>query len=61
MRYAFRFFLGRNETLGDAQSLQDAHRAYRRSQGSMKELVISLVSSDSFIYRSMEPRKDSSQ
>jgi hypothetical protein len=52
VRYVFRFFLGRNETLGDARSLQDAHRAYRQSQGSMKALVISLVSSDSFIYRS---------
>ncbi len=61
VRYVFRFFLGRNETLGDARSLQDAHRVYRQSQGSMKELVISLVSSDSFIYRSRVPRKDSSQ
>ena len=61
VRYVFRFFLGRNETLGDSRSLQDAHRAYRQSQGSMKELVISLVSSDSFIYRSRVPRKDSSQ
>ena len=61
VRYVFRFFLGRNETLGDARSLQDAHRAYRQSQGSMKELVISLVSSDSFIYRSRVPRKDSAQ
>ena len=59
VRYVFRFFLGRNETLGDARSLQDAHRAYRQSQGNMKELVISLVSSDSFIYRSRVPRKDS--
>ena len=61
VRYVFRFFLGRNETLGDARSLQDAHRVYRQSQGSMKELVTSLVSSDSFIYRSRVPRKDSSQ
>ena len=61
VRYVFRFFLGRNETLGDARSLQDAHRAYRQSQGSMKELVISLVSSDSFIYRSRVPREDSAQ
>jgi hypothetical protein len=61
VRYVFRFFLGRNETLGDARSLQDAHQAYRQSQGSMKELVISLVSSDSFIYRSRVHRKDSAQ
>jgi len=58
VRYVFRFFLGRNETLGDARSLQDAHRAYRQSQGSMKALVISLVSSDSFMYRSLRASKE---
>ena len=51
VRYVFRFFLGRNETLGDAKTLQDAHRAYVESDGSMQALVISLLSSDSFIYR----------
>ena len=51
VRYVFRFFLGRNETLGDAKSLQDAHKAYRRSDGSMEALVLSLLSSDSFLYR----------
>jgi len=51
VRHVFRFFLGRNETLGDAKTLQDAYRAYVDSNGSMKHLVISLMSSDSFIYR----------
>ena len=51
VRHVFRFFLGRNETLGDAKTLQDAYRAYVDSNGSMKSLVISLLSSDSFIYR----------
>ena len=51
VRYVFRFFHGRNETLGDAKTLQDAHRAYVESDGSMQALVISLLSSDSFIYR----------
>lgn len=50
-RYLFRFFLGRNETLGDAKTLQEAHKAYVESDGSMKALVVSLLSSDSFIYR----------
>ena len=50
-RYVFRFFLGRNETLGDAKTLQEAHKAYVESDGSMKALVVSLLSSDSFIYR----------
>ena len=51
VRYAFRFFLGRNETLRDAKTLRDAHDAYVKSQGSMKALVTSLLSSDSFLYR----------
>ena len=50
-RYVFRFFLGRNETLGDAKTLQEAHKAYVEGDGSMKALVVSLLSSDSFIYR----------
>ncbi|MEC9004225.1 MAG: DUF1588 domain-containing protein [Planctomycetota bacterium] len=51
VRYVFRFFLGRNETLGDAKTLQDAHQAYVTSEGSMKALVTSLLTSDSFLYR----------
>ena len=43
--------MGRNETLGDAKSLQDAHKAYVDGNGSMKALVVSLLSSDSFVYR----------
>jgi hypothetical protein len=51
VRYAFRFFLGRNETVRDARTLQEASEAYTASGGSMKELVVSLLSSDSFLYR----------
>ncbi len=51
VRYVFRFFLGRNETLGDAKTLQEAHKAYVDTAGSMKALVVSLLSSDSFLYR----------
>ncbi|QDU92685.1 hypothetical protein Pla8534_04330 [Lignipirellula cremea] len=51
VRHAFRYFLGRNETLRDAQTLQEASRAYSQSGGSMKALVVSLLSSDSFLYR----------
>ncbi|MCA9207688.1 MAG: DUF1588 domain-containing protein, partial [Planctomycetales bacterium] len=36
VRHAFRFWMGRNETLNDAPVLQAAHRAYRDSGGSMK-------------------------
>ena len=55
VRYAFRYFLGRNETVRDAQTLQAANRDYQESGGSMKALVVSLLCSDSFLYRSPVP------
>jgi len=51
IRHVFRYFLGRNETLGDALTLQNAHRIYKAKNGSYKELIISLLTSDSFLYR----------
>jgi len=54
VRHAFRFWMGRNETLHDAPVLQDAHRAYRDNGGSMKALITSLVTSDAFLYRTVE-------
>ena len=55
IRHVFRYFMGRNETLGDANTLQDAHRIYRESNGSFNELVVSLLSSDSFLLRQAKP------
>lgn len=54
VRHAFRFWMGRNETLHDAPVLKAAHRAYRENGGSMKALIASLVSSDAFLYRTVE-------
>ncbi len=54
VRHAFRFWMGRNETLNDAPVLQAAHRAYRDSGGSMKALITSLLTSDAFLYRKTE-------
>ena len=51
IRHAFRFFLGRNETLSDSRTLIDAEKAYVDSNGSFDELIVSLLTSDSFIYR----------
>jgi hypothetical protein len=51
IRHAFRFYLGRNETLSDAQTLIDAERAYLTSDGSFKAVIVSLLASDSFLYR----------
>ena len=51
IRHAFRYFLGRNETLSDSKALMDADMAYLKSNGSFDEVIISLLTSDSFIYR----------
>ena len=53
IRHVFRFFLGRNETPGDAFSLQEAEKAYVESGGSFKALLVSLFSSESFLYRTI--------
>lgn len=51
IRHAFRYFLGRNETLSDSRTLMDADKAYLDSNGSFDEVIVSLLTSDSFIYR----------
>lgn len=51
IRHAFRYFLGRNETLSDSKTLINADRAYIESGGSFDEVIVSLLTSDSFIYR----------
>ena len=51
VRHAFRYFLGRNEMLSDSQTLIAADAAYVESGGSFKALVLSLLTSDSFLYR----------
>ena len=51
IRHVFRYFMGRNETLADSKTLISADRAYLESGGSFKALLISLLSSDSFLYR----------
>ena len=51
IRHAFRFYMGRNEMLSDSQTLIDADRAYLESSGSFKAIVVSFLTSDSFMYR----------
>jgi len=51
IRHAFRYFMGRNETLSDSKTLIDADQAYLQSGGSFDAVIISLLTSDSFIYR----------
>ncbi|MBT4274482.1 MAG: DUF1588 domain-containing protein, partial [Verrucomicrobia bacterium] len=54
VRHAFRFWMGRNETMHDAPILKAAHKAYRDNGGSMNALITSLLTSDAFIYRKVE-------
>jgi hypothetical protein len=51
IRHAFRYWMGRNETLDDSPTLMADDEAYLESGGSMRALVASLLSSDSFLYR----------
>ena len=54
VRHAFRYWMGRNENLNDAPVLREAHRAYRDNKGSMKAMLVSLLTSDAFLYRQVE-------
>jgi hypothetical protein len=51
VRHAFRYWMGRDETRDDAATLQAAYRAYRESDGSLRALLASLLTSDAFLYR----------
>lgn len=51
VRHAFRYWMGREENLGDARTLRAADEAYVKSGGSMNALIVSLLSSESFLYR----------
>jgi hypothetical protein len=54
IRYAFRYFMGRNEFLSDSKTLINADQAYVKSGGSFDAVIVSLLTSDSFIYRKAE-------
>ena len=51
VRHVFRYWMGRNEMLSDSQTLIAMDRAYVENEGSFKELLVSLLTSDSFLYR----------
>jgi hypothetical protein len=51
IRHAFRYFMGRNEQLSDSKTLMDADEAYVKSGGSFDAVIVSLLTSDSFMYR----------
>lgn len=51
VRHVFRFWMGRNELLSDSKTLIAMDQAYVSSGGSFNELLVSLLTSDSFLYR----------
>lgn len=53
IRFVFRYFMGRNETVGDAATLQEADNIYVKSGGSFKALVVSLLTSEAFLCRAV--------
>ncbi len=55
IRHVFRYWMGRNETLRDSPTLIAMDRAYLESGGSFKELLVTLLTSDSFLYRKDPP------
>jgi hypothetical protein len=60
IRHAFRFFMGRNERLSDSKTLMDADEAYVKSGGSFDAVIVSLLTSDSFMYRKSDAPDDAS-
>ena len=51
LRHMFRFWMGRNELLSDSQTLIAMEKAYVENEGSFKEALVALLTSDSFLYR----------
>jgi len=51
VRHAFRYWMARNERLSDAPVLIAADNAYATHDGSFNELLVSLLTSDAFLYR----------
>lgn len=51
IRHVFRFWMGRNEMLSDSKTLMAMDKTYVESQGSFRELLVCLLTSDSFLYR----------
>jgi len=54
IRHAFRYWMGRNETLSDSKTLIAADKAYVESGGKFSEVIVSLLTSDSFLYRKQQ-------
>ena len=58
VRQVFRFFMGRPEAYEDACTLEQMHQTYRAHDGSFEELLVALLTSDTFLYpRDLPPEE----
>ena len=51
VRHVFRYWMGRNESLRDSQTLIAMEQAYVDNEGSFQEMLVALLTSDSFLFR----------
>ncbi len=51
IRHMFRYWMGRNELLSDSQTLIAMDKSYVENEGSFEEALVTLLTSDSFLYR----------
>ena len=61
LRQVFRYFMGREEVLRDACTLEEMNQAYIESDGSLVEVLIALFQSESFQYRVFESQTEVNQ
>jgi hypothetical protein len=54
-RQWFRYAIGRGETAEDTLSFSQAYRTYQGANGDLRELLVAIVSTDSFRYRRSRP------
>lgn len=54
IRQSFRYFMGRDETVADACTLEQMEAAYDQSGGSMIQMLVALFQSDTFLTRSYD-------
>ena len=55
VRHTFRYFMGRDEREQDACVLKAMDQSYEQNQGSFVEMLITLLTSDAFLYRADVP------
>ncbi len=55
VRHTFRYFMGRDERPEDACTLRAMDESYVQNQGSFVEMLITLLTSDTFLYRVNTP------